>query len=621
MPYGYNGKILNVNLTSKLIAVEVPDESFFRKYVGGSALGMYYLLKLIKPGSDPLGPENVLVFADSVVTGAPISGLSRINVTAKSPLTGLAGDSQSGGFFPAELKFSGFDAIVITGRSDQPVYLVIKDGEAELRSAEKLWGRITKDVELAIKHELQDEATQVVQCGIAGENGVLYASIMSMSNRANGRNGLGAVMASKNLKAIAVRGKKKPEFAHREEVMRLAKWGSEHFNSSNVLSLGLLGTASIVNSQNTVGGLPTNNWRSGFFDQGSQLSGQDLEKTILRKRDTCYACTVRCKRVVSVDDEQYPVDPFYGGPEYETIATFGSYCGVADLKAVAYANQVCNMYGLDTISCGATIAWAMDCYERGILTKADTGGLDLHFGNREAICELPKMIALRQGFGELLSLGSARAAALIGNGAEDLVVAVKNQELPAHMPQIKCSLGLIYAVNPFGADHESSEHDPGYMQYPERMAEIGLSNPQPADVLNEEKVRFAWVSQQAVSFRDTVGACNFAFGAAWQLFSTSQLVEVVRAVTGWDYSMKELLEVGERRINMMRLFNAREGVGRESDTLPKKLQEPLAGGASEGVFIQNQAFEQAKDWYYGMAGWDKTTGMPSQQKLDQLGLD
>ncbi len=621
MPYGYCGKILHVNLTERSTWIEEPDEGFYRRYVGGSALGMYYLLKYTSPGVDPLDPENPIIFACSVATGVPISGLSRLCVTAKSPLTGLAGDSQSGGFFPAELKFSGYDAIVVRGKAKRPVYISIINGEIQIRSAEKLWGRITGDVDSLIKADLHDDKVKVIQCGIAAENGVQYASIMSMSNRANGRNGLGLVMARKNLKAIAVRGNSKPAVANPNAVNKLANWGVTNFKNSDVYGLGLFGTASIVESQNEDGGLPTWNWNSGTFTDYLKISGKEMAETILLKRDTCFACTVRCKRVVGFENGEYSVDPRYGGPEYETIAMFGSSCGISDLKAISYANQLCNMYGLDTISCGGTIAWAMECYEKGILNKKDTGGLDLHFGNSEIIRILPEMIALRHGFGDVLALGSRRAAEFVGKEAEKLVVTVKNQEYPAHMPQVKPSLALIYAVNPFGADHQSSEHDPSYEFYPARMEEIGLLHPRSDHILNEAMVDFALKTQYAYSFMDSVNACQFVFGPAWQLYSIKQLAEVVGVITGWNYSVDELLETGARRLNMMRAFNAREGTCRNCDTLPEKIQMPLHGGKSDGLFIDQNDFEVAKDIYYRLAGWDAQNGNPTQTRLKELGVE
>jgi aldehyde:ferredoxin oxidoreductase len=619
-PFGYHGKILHVHLDEQALDVETPSESFYRTYVGGSALGAYYLLRHTPPKADPLGPENTLVLALSVLTGAPISGQSRVTAVAKSPLTGAIGDSQAGGFFPAELKFSGFDALVIHGRAPAPMYLWIKDGKAELRPADHLWGRTTGEVDDLLHEELSDRKVEILQTGIAGENLVRYAALINMSNRANGRTGMGAVMASKNLKAIAVRGRQRPPIYDAKSLNQLARWGAQEFPASDVYGLGILGTAEVILPQNADGGLPTNNWASGVFETHEKISGQRMQETILKKRDTCYACTVRCKRVVEVTEGPYRLEPRYGGPEYETLATFGSYCGVDDLEAIAYANQLCAEYGIDTISCGATIAWAMDCFEQGLIDRQDTGGLELRFGNAEAMIELVEQIAQRQAFGDLLAEGSARAAAQLGRGTEGLVVTVKNQEVPAHMPQVKRSLGLIYAVNPFGADHQSSEHDPGYGDYEERMAMLGLTNPQPNHVMNEEKVRFALHTQYLYSALDTLNLCQFVFGPAWHLYGPDQMAEATHLITGWDTTVEDLLTIGERRLNLLQAFNAREGYGREQDTLPKKMYEPLQGGPSHGISLSREELEMAKDMYYAMAGWDVDTGLPTPERLEALGL-
>jgi aldehyde:ferredoxin oxidoreductase len=539
---------------------------------------------------------------------------------AKSPLSDLVGDAQCGGFFPAEMKFAGFDAIVLHGKADSPVYLLVREGEAELRPADHLWSRSTGEVQADLIDELGDRKIEVAQCGPAGEKGVRFAAIMNMSNRANGRTGMGAVMGSKNLKAVVVRGKDRPALADRKALLELAKWGAENFEDSDVYGLGLFGTAEVTLPQNKDGGLPSYNWKSGFFEGAEALDGTTMARTILKERDTCYACTVRCKRVVEIEDGPYKVDPLYGGPEYETLATFGSYCGIDDLAAVSYANQLCNMYGMDTISCGATIAWAMECFENGILAASDADGLNLRFGEADAMVTMVEKIAKREGFGDLLAEGSARAAQLIGNGSEDLLLTVKNQELPAHMPQVKRSLGLIYAVNPFGADHESSEHDPSYADYPERMAELDLHDPQPDDVLNQEKVRFAMITQHAYSCLDSLNVCQFVFGPSWHLYSMSQLAKTVRAITGWEVEVQDLLTIGERRLNLLRAFNAREGVGAAADTLPRKLFKHLVGGPSDGVSLDKDELEQAKRWYYEYCGWDDQ-GVPTRGKLSELGLD
>ena len=620
MKYGASGRILLVDLTKGEWSIERPPERFYRTYVGGSALGAYYVLKNTPRGVDPLAGENTLVFALSVCTGAPISGQSRMTTVAKSPLTGAIGDGQCGGFFPAELKFAGFDAVVVTGKARAPVYLWLHDGEVELRPASHLWGHVTGDVDRLIREELGDPKIEVAQCGLGGENRVRFAGVINMSNRANGRTGMGAVMGSKNLKAIAVRGSRKPGIADEAKLRELAKWGPANFEDSGVYSLGTLGTAGIVVSQDQAGGLPTRNWSSGTLLNSRALDGKTMFDTVLKERDTCYACTVRCKRVVEITEGPFLVDPYYGGPEYETLAAFGSYCGIDDLAAVSRANQLCNMYGLDTISCGATIAWAMDCYERGILNSEVADGLDLRFGNAEAMVQMVEKIAHRQGLGDALAEGSARAAQRFGPQAQELVVAVKKQEFPAHMPQVKRSLALIYAVNPFGADHMSHEHDPSYRDYADRLAMLGLHNPQPDRVLNEEKIRFALTTQYTYSFLDTANFCQFVFGPAWQLYGPDQMVETVNAITGWDLTLDEAQQIGARRLNLLRAFNAREGLDRSDDRLPKKLEVPLRGGRSDGIAISPEDMEKAKDQYYAMAGWDVATGIPTRTRLEELEL-
>ncbi len=378
MPFGYNGKILHVDLGKGSITVEQPPESFYRKYMGGSAMAMYYILNEVKPNTDALSPDNLLTFMCSVTTGASISGQSRINVNAKSPMTNGIGDSQAGGFFPAELKFTGFDGIVFRGKSEKPVYLSIIDGTPTLKDASHLWGKNTKEVDVILKKEATDGKAQVAQIGPAAEKGVRFSSIVNMANRNNGRTGMGLVMASKNLKAIVVRGTAQPKPADQAKLSELAKLGPKLMpDNPDVDAVGKLGTASVVLPQNALGTFPTRNYSEAQFEHAQELSGENLAETLLKKRETCYACVVRCKRVVEAEREDFKLDPYHGGPEYETLATFGSYCGVDDLEIVCLANQICNEQGVDSISCGATISFAMECFEKGIITTKDTGGIEL----------------------------------------------------------------------------------------------------------------------------------------------------------------------------------------------------------------------------------------------------
>ncbi|MDI6696880.1 MAG: aldehyde ferredoxin oxidoreductase family protein [Anaerolineales bacterium] len=628
MPYGYNGKILHVNLTEGSLNVEEPPETFYRKYMGGSAMGLYYVLRETPRGVDALSPENVLALMVSVLTGAPISGQSRLNANAKSPLTGAIGDSQSGGFFPAELKFAGFDGIVIRGRSPKPVYLSILNGEAALHDASHLTSKLTGEVEALLREEVGEAKAEVLQYGPAAENGVLFSSLVSMANRNNGRTGMGLVMASKNLKAIVVKGKGGVSVADPKALTALSRLGPKILpDNPDMPGLAQYGTASVVMFQNAIGSLPTFNYNQGQFAGAEPISGEVMYDTILKDRDTCHACIVRCKRVVQVTEGRYKADPLYGGPEYETLSTFGSYCGVSDLAAIAEANQICNQYGVDTISAGATIAFAMECYEKGIIGSQQTGGLKLRFGDADAMLEALRLMVNNQGpLGQALAQGSARAARLWGKAAEDCLITVKNQEAPAHMPQAKRSLALIYAVNPFGADHQSSEHDPYYEEGVadlnlHRLYELDLKDPTPAYSLGAEKVRFATYTQIFYSLLDTLELCQFVWGPAWTLYGPSETVEMVRAVTGWRVSLHELMKVGQRRLNLLRVFNAREGFTRKDDRLPKKFFQPLQGeGPTAGVALDPAEIEAALDLYYQFNGWT-SDGVPTRASLADLGIE
>src|SRR5215216_6380002 len=622
MPYGYNGKILHVDLTQGQITVEEPEDAFYRKYLGGSAMGMHYILRDMPKGADPIGPENVLTLMTGVTTGAAISGQSRINANAKSPISGGIGDSQGGGFFPAELKFAGFDGIVIKGKSEKPVYLWIKDGEFELREAAHLFGKKTAEAEEILKEELGDKKIEVLQHGPAAEKGVIFSSLVSMANRNNGRTGMGLVMASKNLKAVVVRGRKKPAIANPAALAALNKTGPKILpDNPDMPGLAAEGTATVVVFQNTIGSLPAHNYNEGQFERCEDISGARMVETILKERDTCFACIVRCKRVVEINEGPYKADPKYGGPEYETLGTFGSYCDVNDLAAVALANQICNEYAVDTIACGATIAFAMECYEKGIIGKEQTGGLELKFGDPDAMLAALNAIVKCEGpLGEVLSQGSERAAQIWGNGADEYLITVKGAEAPAHMPQAKRSLSLIYAVNPFGADHQSSEHDPYYEEGVAdlnlaRLKQIDLGSPQPAYSLSEEKVRFAYETEVFYSMLDSAELCQFVYGPTWTLYDGKDTVELMKAVTGWDLTLNELMDVGRRRLSLFRTFNAREGLGRKDDKLPKKFFKALKGtGPTAGFILTHEEVDSAIDHYYKLAGLN-ADGAPTPETL------
>ncbi len=619
MPHGYNGKILRVNLSENKISTEEPEEVVYRRYLGGGALSSYYLLKELKPKIDPLGPDNMLIIMTSVINGTNISGANRYSAAAKSPLTGGYGESEAGGWFGPELKTAGFDGIIIQGKSEKPVYLWICDGEAELRDASKYWGKLSGEVQDGLEEEIGDKRIRVLQTGVAGENLVKFAALTNQLKHYHGRTGLGAVMGSKNLKAIAVRGSKRMTPFDEEAARSVFDWFRENYDKENDM-MHLYGTARIVGSLSANGILPTRNFRDGSFEKAEDITGQTMAETILKRRGTCYACAVACKR--EVEAPELGVEAKYGGPEYETIAAMGSLCGIGDLKVIAKANQLCNQYVIDTISTGAAIAFAMECYENGILTKEDTNGLEVTFGNEEALLKLIEMIGRREGIGDMLAEGVKRAAQHIGKGAEQYAMHVKGQELPMHEARGKQSLALAYATSPTGADHMEAPHDVFFDAFNPQghaLGGLGLIEPVEALDLSHRKVRAYYYCQLAFSFYNSIGMCDFV-GVPLGSLSLEQIVNHVNAVTGWDVSLWELLKVGERANCMSRIFNYREGFTKADDTLPDRIFEGLGNGALEGVKIDKQEFDEALKLFYQMSGWDET-GYPMKAKLLELELE
>jgi aldehyde:ferredoxin oxidoreductase len=611
---GFHNKILRVNLSNRQISVEEPGERFFRTYLGGWGLIAHYLLKELEPGVDPLGPDNVLIFASGVVTGAPVGGSGRNAVGAKSPLTGGFGEGDVGGQWGAELKRAGWDAIIVTGQAERPVYLWIQDDQVEIRDATRLWGAKTAEVEEMIREELGERRVRVAQCGVAGENLVRYACVVNDITRVAGRTGLGAVMGAKKLKAVAVRGTGRVELADRERVRQIASWLRDNYREKWTGDLQLHGTDNGLLSLNTSGGLPTRNFQEGSFEGAAKITGETMTDTILVGRDTCFACPIACKRQVKVTG-RYEVDPVYGGPEYETAASLGSCCGIDDLEAIAYGNQLCNAYGLDTISTGTTIAWAMECFERGLLTTEDTGGLEPRFGNAAAMTALVEQIARRQGFGDLLAEGCMRAAQRIGRGTDRYAMHVKGQEFPMHEPRVKFALDLGYATSPTGADHMHNIHDTGYVTDVGGVRSLGVLEPLPIEDLGPKKVRLAKYHIDWQVFRNCLGLCMF------MPYSKEQMRDLVNGVTGWDTSLFELMKVGERALAMARAFNYREGFRAEDDVAHWRFSTPFESGPAEGVEVPAEEIARAIALYYEMCGWDAETGAPTAGKLYELGVD
>jgi aldehyde:ferredoxin oxidoreductase len=622
MPIKTELKILRVDLSTGSIKTETLSEEFYRQYPGGKALAGYYLLKEMPANQDPFAPENMLILANGLLTGSPVSTTTRYLVAGRSPLTYAIGSSEAGGYWGPELKQAGFEAIIITGQAAEPVYLWIKDETVEIRSAKGLWGRSTAEVQATIRKELGDPMIRVLQTGIAGENRVRFAGLTNDLRHFNGRNGMGAVFGAKNLKAVAVRGSRRyKEIAHDPEGLRELGRKVARSVRGNPQSWELQhrGTPGLVEPLNTAGMLPTRNFRQGAFEAVDDVKWDAYEEQLLIARRTCFACAVRCKREVQIDGK--PSE--YGGPEYETVAAFSSNCGVSDLHIIAKANELCNAYMMDSISTGVTIAFAMECFERGLIDETDTGGLDLRFGNGEAMLAMVEMIAKREGFGDVLAEGSKRAAERIGQGAIAYAQQVKGQEIPMHEPRGKYNVGMGYAVSEIGADHLIVSHDTMFAN-PESLpfknaAPLGITRSEPARSLSEEKVRQYLILENWNSFENTVGYCFF--GPAPRGFIPAEdVLASVNLATGWALTMEDLLEIGERAVNLYRLFNVREGFTSDDDDLPKRFFEGLENGLLEGESIDRDEFLHARTQLYARKGWDVEMGIPTRRHLESLGL-
>ncbi len=629
---GFWGRILRINLTDGTWDIEKPDPGIYRRYMGGRSLALYYLLNEMESGVEPLGPDNKLIFMTSPTTGAPISGQARHTVAARSPLTGGIADSQSGGWWGAELKFAGWDGIIVEGQSSKPVYVNIEDDNVEILDAENLWGKRTGDVQDSLQ-EIHSNKHRIVQIGPAAENLVRFAAITSDLRHYSARGGIGTVMGSKRLRAIAVRGSnRKLKIADSEKLKEIAGWFNRSVKDHPALSVQHeLGTPKGVVPLNVMGLLPNYNFQDGSFDNVEAVSGETMEKEIGAGTHTCFACAVSCKRSVKGESGAFAVTDRYGGPEYESLDSLGPQLGVDNLVAISQANELCNALGMDTISSGVTIAWAVECFERGLITKEDTGGIELKWGDPETNLKLLQMIADREGFGDILAEGSMRASQKLGRGTEKYTMQVKGQEIPAHEPRGKWGVGLGYAVSPTGADHLQAGHDTAYTEKGdfskefnwadlEDLSPLGIIDPIPAEELSPAKVRLFMYLQFIWGLHDVLDWCIFTTVPEVRAIGLNKFVEVVSAITGWRTSLFELLKAGERGITMARAFNCREGFTSEDDTLPDRFFEPMREGNLKDHYIDPEEFKEALQLYYGMMGWNEQ-GVPTRAKLAELDID
>jgi len=625
--FGYMGKILRVNLTNEKVNEEQLNEDIARKFIGGRGLGAKILFDELKLSIDPLGPENKLVIATGVVTGIPFPGNSCHSVMAKSPLTGIWGEAHVKGFFGPELKHAGYDAITIEGKAKAPVYLWIHNGEAEIKDAGHLRGRLTRETQKLIRKDVKDETAQVGCIGPAGEKLVRTANVMFGFNHFAGRTGMGAVMGSKNLKAIAVRGTSKVRYSHEGKLadFLLARLNEKEALKGPYWPSGLYETGSIADLSywQETGRLPTMNFRKCLFPQYEVISGETLaESGNVVRHNTCPYCYVACNRAVEIR-YPYEVDPEYATPEYESVAALSSLCMVDNLAAVMKAIELCNKYGIDTISTGVTIAFAMECYQNGLITMKDSEGLDLTWGNHKSLVQLVEKIARREGIGDLLAEGVKRASEKIGGGAEEFAMHVKGLELPMHEVRGMKGHGLAYATSNRGACHLQVETDDMFEEY--LCPEIGIDEkafPRKCrDKLyaGQEKVKLNKIIGDLFALFDSLVVCKWTVYPCGGTKITT-LNEIIAAATGWNVTIDELMKTGERIFNLCRAFNVREGMTRKDDTLPKRFTEPLPEGPYKGEAFPEKVLEKMLDYYYELRGWSKETGIPTRKKLEELEL-
>jgi aldehyde:ferredoxin oxidoreductase len=606
--YGWHGKILRVDLTNQKTSIEEIDPQVAKDYIGGRGWAIRYLTDEVDPQVDPLSPENKLIFATGPLTATPAPTGNRYMVVTKSPLTGALAHSNSGGDFPTWLKRTGFDLVIFEGKSPEPVYLWINEEHVEFRSAAHLWGQ---DVHTTtdILYEETDPKAKVACIGPAGENMILMAAIMNDKHRAAARSGVGAVMGSKNLKAVVAQGDKNPPMADVEGMRQLSVTISKEVgvDVKKGSSLREYGTAYVPQVTNTLGILPTRNFQTGVFEGTDKIDGVALKEQYLIRHTPCYRCPISCGRLTAVDDEKYAGKG--EGPEYETIAALGSGCGVDNLGALTKANYWCNELGMDTISTGMTIAAAMEMYEKGYIPESDIGQ-PLRFGDADAMIAMIQKMATREGFGNALAEGSFRLAAKYGH--PEIAVTARKQEFPGYDPRGSQGMGLLYATSNKGASH--MEGDLAYSEV------FGV--PEKIDPLTSEgKAPLVARFEDAFALIDSAGLCVFlsvryVFDKNVMLWPT-RLTQLMNLTTGADYTPAEILQAAERIYNLERLFLIGAGSGPEEDKLPyKMMHEPLPEGPGKGKVVE---LEKMLPEFYAARGWDEN-GIPTKEKLAELGL-
>jgi aldehyde:ferredoxin oxidoreductase len=601
------GQTLRVNLSSKAVTKEPLREDWARDFVGGAGYSARQLYEEIPAKADPLGPQNKLMFMTGPVNGTMIPAASRSTASAKSPLTGSFFFSIFGGYWGPELKFAGYDGLIVEGKADRPVYLWIDDDRVEIRSAEHLWGKNGFQAQEIIRQEIGDENIHVATIGTAGEKGMPYAIIL-LDMRAAGRGGMGAVMGSKNLKAVAVRGTGSVAVPNPLRVFNTAQRLNQIVATNpGIKGLSDYGTPRNVLSMNAAGILPTRNWQTEMFPKADGISGETMKEKVVKGHRACFACSINCTKYSVVKSGKYK--SIINGPDYETVYGFGSICEVDDIQAICKVDEVCDEYGIDLIQASMSVAWAMECYEKGIFTKADTGGLDLTWGNADAMIHLTEMIGRQEGLGALLAKGTREAARIVGKGSERFVISNKGVDWPGHSARPWPGTAVGYATGPRGGSH----HD-----IRPTAEKSGLVD---RKVLEGKGAMASEVNHWLI-LADSAVVCHLGEPIWGPLKVSENLVEALNAATGWTLNYPQARQIAERQWNMIRCFAAREGFTRSDDTLPIRfMEEPVPEGPMKGSRISKETLEGLKDQYYDYRGWDKKTGNPTKAKLSELGLD
>ena len=618
-------RVLYVDLSSNNVWDEEIPKEIIEKYVGSRGINVKLLWDLTDENTSPLDENNPLIFGAGTFTGTHAPSSGRTTVTCISPTTGLYLKSSTGGHWGSELKYAGYSNLVILGKSEKPVYISINDESVEIKDASHLWGKDVRKTVIELKDELKDDETQVACIGPAGENLVDFGCIMFNIYCAAGRGGTGMLMGAKNLKAIAIRGSKPLTMDNPKEFDRLSVTLRHDLNKdTGAQRLSVFGTAGIINTVNAGYALPSYNFQENHIEGAERISGEVLnEENYLKRRGACGSCGIGCHRYTEVDEGKYK-GTYAGGPEFETLSSLGSGCGVLDMDTVLKGNELCNIYGMDTISAGSVIQWAMECVQKGLLTSDDTDGLDLSFGNGDAMIEMLNKIAYRQGFGNILANGVKKASEKVGGDSWKWAVQSKGLEQSRVEIRLRMGYSLAFAVNPRGPDHLMTECVAESARTPEGkelIRKICGDEKYASPYLTDKRAEIVRWHEDCYAVTDSLGVCAFATTLAYAV-GPKEMADLFEAATGIPMTEERIMEAGRRTVTLEKIINVRRGADRSMDTLPwRTMNEPIKSGPMKGNMITKEILDKMLDEYYEMHGWDKETSWPKAEVLENLGLE